>query len=126
MDNITKLAASGGGGPAIVNPALGTTLTNMLRTNGGVYFIQQLVTSAITLLIIVGGVLFVFMFLLGAIGFIAAGGDKIKMDNARGRMSTAFIGIILLFSSWAIIELIEVIFGVKILLIDLAPLIITN
>jgi hypothetical protein len=125
MNNTTQIAQATGE-KAISNPALGIGLNNMLRSGGGATFMQQLITTAITLLLVVGGLLFFFMFLLGAIGFITAGGDKIKVDNARGRMTTAFLGIILLFSSWAIITVIETIFGVKILLIDLAPLIITN
>lgn len=64
------------------------------------------------------------MLLLGAITWIGSGGDKAAIEGARGRITQALIGIVVLFSVFAIIKLIEGLFGIKILTLDIGPLII--
>ena len=76
----------------------------------------------ISLVLIIGVVIFTFVLVLGAISWISSGGDKAQVESARGKVTTAIIGLVLLFSAWAIINLIELFFGINILTLDILNL----
>lgn len=120
------LAGPGGppNGNPITNPALGPTLQSYAAGGGGVLFLQTLIPNLIGLAFVVGVVIFFFMLVIGAIQWISSGGDKGAVEAARGRITQALIGIVVLFSVFAIIKLIEGFFGINILTLDIGPLII--
>ena len=103
----------------ITNPALGN-LDN--PSNRGIGFFQQLIPALIGLAFVGGSLIFFFMLVLGAIQWITSGGDKAAVEGARGRITQALVGIILLFSVFAIVKLIETFFNINILSIDIGPL----
>lgn len=103
----------------INNPAIGN-----LNNNSGVSFIQQLIPSLIGLAFVAGALLFFFMLVLAAIQWIGSGGDKAAVEGARGKLTQALVGIIVLFSAFAIIKVIETFFNINILNIDIQPLLI--
>ncbi len=103
--------------PGITNPAIGD-----LGKNTGVSFFQQLLPTLIGLMLTVGAIVFFFMILFGAIQWILSGGDKASVEAARGRITQALIGIIVLFSVFAIIKLVENFFGISILTLDIGQL----
>lgn len=105
----------------ITNPALGPTLQSNLTNNGGVWFVQQLIPALIGLAFVAGAIIFFFMILISAIQWISSGGDKGAVEAARGRLSQALIGIVLLFAAFAIVKVIESVFGINILSIDIGP-----
>jgi len=74
--------------------------------------------------LIVGAVIFLFMLLLGAIQWISSGGDKANVEAARSRLTTALIGLVLLFAVFAVIKVIDTFFGTDILLLDIPSLVI--
>jgi len=102
----------------ITNPALGNSLQGL----SGAEFVSRLVSSAVGLLLIAGAVIFVVILLLGAISWITSGGDKAAVEAARGKVTAAIIGLVLLFSVWAIVNLIETIFRINILTLDILNL----
>lgn len=104
----------------INNPALGDNLQNL----EGAGFFDRLLSTLITIFLIGGGIIFVFMLIMGGIQWITAGGDSKAVEGATGRIRTALIGIVLLFSVFAVVKLIEGIFQVQILSINIDPLII--
>ena len=57
--------------------------------------------------VMVLGALLVFMYLIwGGIEWITSGGDKGKTEAARGKITAAVIGLIVLAASWAILGLV--------------------
>jgi hypothetical protein len=64
------------------------------------------------------------MLLWGAVSWILSGGDKASLEGAKNKITNAFVGLILLIGSFAIIKLIEGFFNINILLIDIGPLVI--
>lgn len=105
-------------GNAIKNPVLSPKLQNL----SGEGFFQLLLPNIVALVLIGGSVVFFAMLVIGAIQWITSGGDKANLEGARGRISSALIGIVVLFSTFAIIRLVEGFFGIDILKIDLGPL----
>jgi len=105
----------------ITNPALGNLNS---PSNQGAGFFAKLVPSLVGLAFVGGSVIFFFMLLLAAIQWITSGGDKASVEAARGRLTQALIGIILLFSSFVVVKLVETFFGISILTIDIGPFIV--
>ncbi len=78
-----------------------------------------LVSTAIRALLIVAAVVFFFMLVIGGIKWILSGGDKGKTEEARNQITAALVGLVIVFSAWAIAQLINAFFGVNILKLDL-------
>ena len=110
---------SPGGNAEITNPVIGN-----LGTLTGVGFFQQFIPSLIRIAFVIGIIIFFFMLITGAISWISSGGDKAALETARGKITNALIGIVLLFSVYVIAQLIEAFFGITILTLDIAPLLI--
>ena len=64
----------------------------------------------------------VFMLITGAIQWIASDGDKGTLETSRTKIVHAIIGLIILFSVFAIIKLIQGLFGISILTLDISSL----
>ncbi len=91
---------------------------NLSSDTNGVNFFSDTVSTLITLFFIGGVIVFVIMLILSAIQWITSGGDKAKATAARERMMNAIIGIIILFSVYAIIQVIGIVFDVDLLMIN--------
>lgn len=74
--------------------------------------IGTLISGAIGAAFLIAGIL-VFAYLVwGGIQWITAGGDKANIEAARGRISNALVGLAIIAAAWAIIQLVEFVFGV--------------
>ncbi len=103
---------------SITNPALGPSLKGL----EGVGFFQKFIPNLIGLSFIIGALIFFAILIICAIQWISSGGDKAAIESARGKLTNAFIGLILLFAAFAIIKFIENFFGVSILTLDIGAL----
>lgn len=125
MENLKLAGASGE--EAINNPVFrDTPLGSLYRSTAGdpSNFLTIIISNLITFSFVAGSVIFLFMFIAGAIQWISSGGDKGAVESARGRITNGLVGIVLLFSAFALINLVEEFFGINILTIDIAPLVI--
>lgn len=102
----------------INNPAL----REEIRSDSGNEFFGDLLPRVVQLGLIIGAVIFFFMLLLGAIQWIFSGGDKAAVETARGRITNAIIGLVILLSVFAVAIVLETFFGIDILELDLGPL----
>ena len=84
--------------------------------------IPGLISAALNLTLIIASILFVFSLLTGAIKFIISGGDRERTDNAKRQVMNALIGIVLVFSSWAVIGLVSQFFGIDLLNFEIPTL----
>ena len=66
-------------------------------------------------IILVGGLAFLLYFLLGGITWITAGGDKGKIEEARGKITQGLVGLAVLAASYVIIKFIETAIGLNLL-----------
>ncbi len=108
----------------ITNPVFkGTSLENLFYL-GPTAFFSVLLPKIITLILIVGSIIFLFMLLIGGVQWISSGGDKGALEAAKGRITNALLGIVVLFAAFAIIKFIEYFFNVSILTLNIGPLII--
>ncbi len=73
----------------------------------------QTLSNALALLLIVVGLAFFFMFVVGGIKWISSAGDKEKVGGAKKQISSAVIGLILVLLVFAVVGLINTLFGVN-------------
>ncbi|HJY98836.1 MAG TPA: hypothetical protein VJ227_03925 [Patescibacteria group bacterium] len=106
----------------LTNPVLPGQIGNP-GTGGGNFFSKAL-PAGISMAFLVGAIVFFAMLIFGAIQWISSGGDKQALEGARGKISNALIGIIILFAAFAIIRVLETFFHISILTLDIQSLII--
>jgi hypothetical protein len=82
-------------------------LTNI--TFGGI------VSGLISFVMIIAALVFFFMLVMGGIQWMLSGGDKAGAEAARNKITAALIGLVIVFSAWAIVQLVNAVFGVNIL-----------
>jgi hypothetical protein len=102
----------------IYNPLAGTNLQSMT----GAEFVSALIPALITLLLVVGVIVFVFIFLTGSIQWMTSGSDKAAHENAKSKLTNGLVGIVILFATFAIMIALGEFFDIDLLLINLESL----
>lgn len=110
--------SSSGSGGKITNPALSDNLQSL----SGIEYFRRLLPALVTLAFVIGAIVFFFMLLIGGIRWMTSAGDKASLESARGMIVNALVGIVILFSAFAIVGLVELFFGIDILSLDIGSL----
>lgn len=77
--------------------------------------VGTLISGAIGAAFIIAGLL-VFAYLVwGGIQWITAGGDKANLEAARGRISSALVGLAIIAAAYAVVLLLQYVFGFTVL-----------
>ena len=74
-----------------------------------------IVSGAISLVLIVVALVFFFILVFGGLRWVTSGGDEKKVGEARAGITNALIGLAIVFAAWAIMKLIQTVFGIDIL-----------
>jgi hypothetical protein len=61
------------------------------------------------------GIVLLFMLIMGGIGLMTAAGDPKKIEASQGRITMALVGFLIIFISYFIVQLVEVMLGVDLL-----------
>ncbi len=75
----------------------------------------SLVSGAISLVMLIVALVFFFMLVWGGLKWVMSGGDQKNVEAARNQITNALIGLAIVFAAWAIVKLIELVFGISIL-----------
>lgn len=102
--------------PVVISPANRNALP--------IQFFQSFIPGLIGLAFVVGTIIFFFVLVLGAIQWISSGGDKQALEGARSKITNAVIGVVILFSLFAVLSLIQNFFKISIMTLDIGPLVI--
>ncbi len=95
---ITNVAVPGGSSPDDSPKQFAITVATLWQT-----------------IILVGGLAFLLYFLQGGLTWITAGGDKGKIEEARGKITQGLVGLAILAASYVIIKFIETAIGMNLL-----------
>jgi len=87
-----------------------TTFTALGKITAG-----SLVSGLVQLGLIIAGLVFFFILVIGGIRWILSGGDKAGTETARNQITAALVGLVIVFSAYAIVQLIQTFFGTNIL-----------
>jgi len=86
-----------------------------IATNLQALQFADIVAAAILLILIIAAVVFFFMLVIGGVRWITSGGDKAQTEAARGQITAALVGLVIIFAAWAIIQLVGIFFGFNVL-----------
>src|SRR3970040_584184 len=80
---------------------------------------DNIVSSFVLILLTVSSILFLFNLLFGGIRWMLSGGEKERVDRAKRQLINALIGLVIVFSAFAIVDLINVFFGINLFLLEI-------
>ena len=75
--------------------------------------VGTLVKSALTIALVIAGILVFAFLVMGGIEWITSGGDKTKTESAKNRITAALVGLAIVAASWALIKVISYFFGIE-------------
>ncbi|OGM55860.1 hypothetical protein A3F62_05595 [Candidatus Woesebacteria bacterium RIFCSPHIGHO2_12_FULL_44_11] len=78
----------------------------------GLRVFNSTISTAIGVMTVVAIIWFTFQLITGAIAIIGASGDKAKMENAKGKITSALIGLVIVIASVFLIDLIGNLIGI--------------
>lgn len=81
--------------------------------------IGGIVGGLIRLILVIAAIVFFFILVIGGIRWIVSGGDKAQTETARNQITAALVGLVIVFAAWAILQLINVFFGIDIFQLSL-------
>ena len=88
----------------------GNAITTNIVPTGGPGTLNSIVTTGLNLAILAAIFVCLFIFVLGGFEWIFSQGDKQKVAKARNRLTMATLGLIVVFTSFLIINVIYVFF----------------
>jgi hypothetical protein len=77
--------------------------------------VPGIISALVRLSLVIAAIVFFFILVVGGIRWILSGGDKANTEAARSQITSALVGLIIVFAAWAILELIRIFFGINIL-----------
>jgi hypothetical protein len=77
--------------------------------------VERLISNTLVVLTATASIGFVLFFLLGGLNWITAGGDKGKIDKAKGMMTNGAVGLIVITVSYSITWIVGQALGIDIL-----------
>ncbi len=55
------------------------------------------------------------MLIMGGFGLLTSGGNPDKVNAAKGKITSALIGFVIIFASYWLMKILEIIFGIDII-----------
>lgn len=113
--NLTKKLQYG----LLVAPALAQDI--QLRPNSSNFqpltnlTVGGMISGAISLVMLVVALVFFFILIMGGLRWVMSEGDQKNVEGARNQITNALIGLAIVFAAFAIMKLIETIFGISLL-----------
>lgn len=78
----------------------------------GITNLSTIISSAVGLMTIIAFIWFTFTLITGAIGIISSGGDKQALENARKKITTGIIGLVVVIAAIFVISLLGTLIGI--------------
>ena len=85
------------------------TPTSLMRTEG--LSLGKIISQLLPYLFAIAGLLLLLYLIWGGFSLMTSGGDPKHMDQAKGKITNAIIGFLLLFVSYWLVQILQVIFG---------------
>ena len=76
--------------------------------------VGNIVSGGLRLILVIAALVFFFILVVGGIKWIMSGGDKTHTEGARNQITAALVGLVIVFSAWAIASLLGTFFDINI------------
>ena len=90
-----------------------TGIGNIGIGSNAVQLFADVLSTTIGLLTVIAALYFMFMLITGAIGIIGSGGDKGAYEDARRKITTGAIGLVVVIAAMFIMDLITTLLGIN-------------
>lgn len=100
---------------ALAMPATAFAAGNVVPDILKGFAVPEIIRGIVRFILIAAFVIAFIMLLVGGIRWILAGGDEKAVASARGMITGALIGLVIVVAAFAIIKLVETFFGFSIL-----------
>jgi len=87
----------------------GDPVTNQFKNTGAIF------SKFLPIILVAAGLALLVMLITGGIGLMTSAGNPDKIKQSYGRITNALIGFLIIFISYALVQLVEIILGVNIL-----------
>jgi len=94
----------------VIGPKSGSEFENLTNLSAG-----GIISGAISLVMLIVALVFFFMLIWGGLKWVTSEGDEKKVGSARAQITNALVGLAIVFAAWAIMKLIETVFGITVL-----------
>lgn len=96
-----------------VNPcaSVGSNFSKLCALNAN--SIGPIVGAAVAFILVIAALISLFFLIWGGISWITSGGDKAKVESARGRIIAAIVGLVIAFLAFFILSLVLSFFGLS-------------
>lgn len=75
----------------------------------------DIVSALLPYIFVLAGLVLFFMLIIGGFGLMTAGGSPDKVKAAQGKITSAVIGFVIIFISYWLAKILEIILGITIL-----------
>lgn len=75
---------------------------------------ESIFTNVVQTLTALVGIALFIMLIVGGYGFLFSGGDQKKLEKARGTITSAVIGVVVIIAAYLILKTIELFTGVTV------------
>jgi len=97
-----RVRAAGGAQDGSLAPGTKDVAGEIFLKKGFAENIGSLITSLLTFVMLIAALLILMYLIWGGIQWITSGGDKGKTEEARNKITSAVIGLIILAAAWAV------------------------
>ncbi len=84
---------------------------DFVRKFGGQPTIGSFISALLPYLFAIAGLLLLLYLIWGGFSLMTSGGDPKQMDQAKGKITNAIVGFLLLFVSYWLVQILQVVFG---------------
>ena len=77
--------------------------------------ISDIISALIPYIFTIAGLVLFIILIMGGFGLLTSGGNPDKVKAAQGRITSAIIGFIIIFISYWLMKILEIVFGISIL-----------
>ena len=92
------------------------------KPKGAIEEFSPVISGALKIVMVIAALVCFVYIIWGGMEWMMSGGEKTSVTAAKAKLTAAFLGLIVVLSAWAILKLLEYLFGIDILNFQFPPL----
>jgi len=77
--------------------------------------IGDIISALIPYIFTIAGLVLFIMLIMGGFGLLTSGGNPDKVNAAKGKLTSALIGFVIIFVSYWLMKILEIVFGIELI-----------
>ncbi len=77
--------------------------------------IGEVISNLLPYIFVIAGLTLFILLIIGGFGLLTSGGSPEKMKASQGKITSAVIGFVIIFISYWLMRILEIVFGISIL-----------